>query len=52
MKIYVAAEAANSDDADETTTSMTITTLPVYPGGQRQVYVRTSSTHVAPLRHL
>jgi len=27
-------------------------TVPVYPGGQRQVYVLTPSTHVAPLRHL
>jgi len=28
---------------------MTMTILPVYPGGQRQVYVLTPSTHVAPL---
>jgi len=26
--------------------------LPVYPGGQLQVYVLEPSTHVAPLRHL
>ena len=27
-----------------------VTNLPVNPGGQRQVYVRTPSTHVALLR--
>jgi len=32
--------------------TITIFYVPAYPGGQTQEYVWTSSTHVAPLRHL